>query len=68
MRAGNLHEAKYIPELAYHGLYLLCFPIQEKETRFSDVFSIFAGVLSTALQQHHLLGFEIDQLEFDHLH
>jgi len=31
-------------------------------------FSKFAGVLSAALKQHHLLGFEIAQLEFHHLH
>ena len=31
-------------------------------------FSKFADVLSTALSQHHLLGFEIAQLEFHHLH
>ena len=31
-------------------------------------FSIFAGILSAALPQHHLLGFEIAQLEFHHLH
>ena len=30
-------------------------------------FSIFAGILSAALSQHHLLGFEIAQLEFHHL-
>ena len=29
-------------------------------------FSTFAGVLSAALSQHHLLGFEIAQLEFHH--
>ena len=28
----------------------------------------FAGILSTELSQHHLLGFEIAQLEFHHLH
>ena len=28
----------------------------------------FAGILSAALWQHHLLGFEIAQLEFHHLH
>ena len=28
----------------------------------------FAGILSVALSQHHLLGFEIAQLEFHHLH
>ena len=30
-------------------------------------FSKFAGVLSAALSQHHLSGFEIAQLEFHHL-
>ena len=31
-------------------------------------FSKFIGVLSTAFSQHHLLGLEIAQLEFHHLH
>ena len=31
-------------------------------------FSKFSGILSAALSQHHLLGFEIAQLEFHHLH
>ena len=31
-------------------------------------FSKFAGILSAALSQHHLLGLEIAQLEFHHLH
>ena len=31
-------------------------------------FSKFAGILSVALSKHHLLGFEIAQLEFHHLH
>ena len=31
-------------------------------------FSKFAGILSAALSQYHLLGFEIAQLEFHHLH
>ena len=31
-------------------------------------FSSFAGILSAALSQHHLLGFEIAQLKFYHLH
>ena len=31
-------------------------------------FSKFAGILRTALSQHHLSGFEIAQLEFHHLH
>ena len=28
----------------------------------------FAGILSAALSQHHLLGFEIAQVEFHHVH
>src|SRR5574337_2038527 len=31
-------------------------------------FSKFAGILSAALSQYHLSGFEIAQLEFHHLH
>ena len=31
-------------------------------------FSKFAGILSAALSQHHLSGFEIAQLEYHHLH
>ena len=31
-------------------------------------FSKFVGILSVALSQHHLLGFEIAQLGFHHLH
>ena len=31
-------------------------------------FSRFAGILTAALSQHHLLGLEIAQLEFHHLH
>ena len=32
------------------------------------LFSKFADILSAALSQHHLSGFEITQLEFHHLH
>ena len=33
----------------------------------TDEFSKFADILSAALSQHHVLGFEIAQLEFHHL-
>ena len=33
----------------------------------AEVFK-FAGILSAELSQHHLLGFEIAQLEFHYLH
>ena len=46
--------------------------LEWKQTFSSPVataeFSKFAGILSAALSQHHLLGFEIAQLEFHHLH
>jgi len=46
--------------------------LEGKLTFFSPVataeFSKFAGILSAALSQHHLLEFEIAQLEFHHLH
>ena len=48
------------------------FGIGMKTDLFSPVataeFSKFAGILSAALLQHNLLGFEIVQLEFRHLH
>ena len=34
----------------------------------TDEFSKCADILSAALSQQHLLGFEIAQLEFPHLH
>ena len=34
----------------------------------TDEFSKFAGILSAVLSQQHLLGFEIAQQEFHHLH
>ena len=33
-----------------------------------DQFFSLANILSAALSQHYLLGFEIAQLEFHHLH
>ena len=39
-------------------------PDEEADAEFSK----FAGILSAALSHHHLLGFEIAQLAFHHLH
>ena len=51
-----------------HSLALPFFGIGMKTDLSSPVatteFSKFADVLSAALSQHHLLGFEIAQLEF----
>ena len=55
-----------------HFLALSFFGMKWKLTLSSPVataeFSKFAGTLSAALSQHHLLGFERTQLEFNHLH
>ena len=54
-------------------LWLLPFLGLEWKLTFSSLvdtaeFSKFAAILSAALSQHHLSGFEIAQLEFHHLH
>ena len=55
-----------------HSLALPFFGIGMKTDPFQSYatagFSKFAGILSAALSQHHILGFEIAQLEFHHLH
>ena len=55
-----------------HSLALPFFGIGMKTDLSSPVataeFSKFAGILSAALSQHHLSGFEIAELEFHHLH
>ena len=55
-----------------HSLALSFFGIGLKTDLFQSVasaeFSKFIGILSAALSQHHLSGFEIAQLEFYHLH
>ena len=38
------------------------------QSRGHAEFSKFAGMLSSAFSQHHLLGFEVAQLKFHHLH
>ena len=55
-----------------HSLALPFFGIGMKTDFSSQVvnaeFSKFAGILSAALSQHHLSGFEIAQLECHYLH
>ena len=55
-----------------HSLACLSFGLEWKLTFYSAVataeFSKFAGILNAALSQHRLLGFEMAQLEFHHLH
>ena len=49
----------------------LCDPIDGSPTGSpvpGILFSKFADILSAALSQHHLSGFEISQLKFHHLH
>ena len=53
--------------ILWHCLSLV---LEWKRTFFSPVceFSKFSGILSATLLQHHLLGFEIAQLEFHYRH
>ena len=55
-----------------HSLALPFFGIGMKTDLYSPMataeFSKFAGILSAALSQHHLSGFEIAQLDFYDLH
>ncbi|XP_006871068.1 PREDICTED: condensin-2 complex subunit D3 [Chrysochloris asiatica] len=45
-QARNLNEAKYLPELAYHGLYLLCSPVHgEGDKVVSCVFHQMLNVI-----------------------
>ena len=64
--------AKNAQEYFEHSLALPFFGIVMKIDFSSPVataeFSKFAGILSAALSQHHLSGFEIAPLEFHHLH
>ena len=65
-------EMSAIVQYFEHSLVFSFFGIGMKTDFFSPVataeFSKFAGILSTALSQHHLLGFERVQLEFHHFH
>ena len=55
-----------------HSLTLLFFGVGMKTDLFRSVataeFSKFTDILNAALLQHHVLGFEIAQLEFIHVH
>ena len=53
-----------------HSLVLPFFGIEMKTYVFQSFaeFTKFACILNAALSRHHLLGFEIAQLEFHHLH
>uniref|UniRef100_A0A5F9C9J4 Condensin-2 complex subunit D3 n=1 Tax=Oryctolagus cuniculus TaxID=9986 RepID=A0A5F9C9J4_RABIT len=41
----SLHQVKYIPELAYHGLYLLCSPIHGGDKVISCIFHQLLNVI-----------------------
>ena len=62
--ASMWNECNCVVVWTFFGIWKLTFssPVATAE------FSKFAGILSAALSQHHLSGFEIAQLEFHHLH
>ena len=59
---GSLNFLWHCPSLGLRLKLTFSSPVALAE------FSKFAGILSAALSQHHLLGFEIAQLEFHHLY
>jgi len=59
---GSLSILWHCLSLGLEGKLTFSSPVATAE------FSKFAGILSAALSRHHLLGFEIAQLEFHHLH
>ena len=60
-------EMSVIVQYFEHSLALPFFGIFSSPVATAE-FSKFAGILSAALSQYHLSGFEIAQLEFHHLH
>ena len=61
----NCVEFEHSLALPFFGIGIkLTFPSPVATTKFSK----FAGVLSAIFEQHNLLGFELAQLEFHHLH
>ena len=59
---GSLNIIWHCLSLELEGKLTFSSPVANAE------FSSFAGILSVALSQHHLSGFEIAQLEFHDLH
>ena len=59
---SSLNILWHWPSLGLEWKLTLSSPVATAE------FSKFAGISRAALSQHHLLGFEIAQLEFYHLH
>ena len=57
----------FYAEYIMQELKSLLMKVKEESERLHE-FSIFGDILSAALSQHHLLGFEMAQLEFHHLH
>ena len=59
---SSLNILWHCPSLGWEWKLTFSSPVATAE------FSKFAGILSAPLSQHPLLGFEIAQLEFHHLH
>ena len=51
-----------------HNYIVVCTFVGTAFWDWNEKFSKFAGILSVAVSQHHILGFEIAQLEFHYLH
>ena len=62
-------ECNYVVVWAFFGIaFLWEWKLTFSRTVATAEFSIFAGIFTVALSQHHLSGFEIAQLAFHHIH
>ena len=68
--ASMWDECKCAVVWAFFGIAFLCdwYENMLSSPVATAEFSKFAGMLSAALSQHHLLEYEIAQLKFPHLH
>ena len=62
-----VRQFEHFLALPFFGIGMQTDPVSTDPVATTE-FSQFAGILSAALSQHHLLGFEIALLEFHHLH
>ena len=60
--------ASQMNAVVWQSEHSLALPVFGTGMKSPAEFSKFDGTLSAALSQHHLLGFEIAQLEFLHFH
>ena len=65
----NEYNCAVVLNILWHSFSLLLkWKLSFSSPMATAEFLKFAGILSATLSKHHLLGFEIAQMEFHHLH